>query len=83
MNIIRIGHITSYLDHNVIPVLHSLVMVMDIICIGHITSYLAHDVRHIFHIYSYSEIDWCSFRNNVAEAWSEYSEVVSQKFNII
>ena len=70
--IIRIGHITSYLDCNVIPVLrsfilvmdiicigyifHSFVLVMDIICLNHITSYLACNVHPIIHIYSYSQI---------------------------
>ena len=32
----------------------------DIIYIDHIISYLAYNVRPIFHIYSFSESDWCS-----------------------
>ena len=36
MDIIRIGHIRSYLAHNVLPDLHSFVLVVDIIFIGHI-----------------------------------------------
>ena len=32
---------------------------VDIIYIDHITSYLARNVRPIFHIYPFSESDWC------------------------
>ena len=32
---------------------------VDIIYIDHITSYLARNVRPIFHIYLFSESDWC------------------------
>ena len=32
---------------------------VDIIYIDHIMSYLACNVRPIFHIYYFSEIDWC------------------------
>ena len=32
---------------------------VDIIYIDHITSYLARNVRPIFHIYSFSESEWC------------------------
>ena len=77
VDIIRIGHITSYLYCNVLPVIHSFilvvdiiligyiihsfVLVMDIICIDHIKSYLAHNVHPIFHIYSSSVNDWCVY----------------------
>ena len=59
--IICIDHITSYLDRNAIPVLHSfvLVMVVDIICIDQITSYLSHNVHPFLHIYSSSVSNWC------------------------
>ena len=33
---------------------------VDIIYIDHIKSYLAHNVSPIFHIYSFSESDWCT-----------------------
>ena len=74
VDIIQIGHITSYLDHTVCHilhcsviimdiifighVLHSFVLIVDIICIGHITSYLALNVCYIFQIYSSSVSDW-------------------------
>ena len=32
---------------------------VDIIYIDHINSYLARNLHHIFHIYSFSESDWC------------------------
>ena len=32
---------------------------VDMIYIHHITSYLARNVRPIFHIYSFSDSDWC------------------------
>ena len=66
LDIIRIGHITSYLAHNICHVLHSLILVVDIICvdyilnsfvlvvniicIGHIMIYLACNFCPIFHI---------------------------------
>ena len=59
VGIIRIGHITSYLASNICHGINSFVLVVDIIYIGHITIYLAHNVRPIFHIYSFSESDWC------------------------
>ena len=59
VDIIRIGHIMSYIYRNVCHGLHSFVLVVDIIYIGHITSYLSRNVRPIFHIYSFSESDWC------------------------
>ena len=59
VDIIRIDHITSYLAHKLLPVLHIFVLVVDIICIGHITSYLARNFYPIFHIYSSSANGWC------------------------
>ena len=64
-NIISIGHITSYLACNglpvlpVIPVFRSFFLIVDIICIGTIMSYLARNVHPIFHIYSSSVNAWC------------------------
>ena len=55
MDIIHIGHITSYLARNVSHGLHSLVLVVDMIYIGYTTQYLARNVCSIFHIYSSSE----------------------------
>ena len=49
VDIICIGHITSYLACNVHHVSHSFVLVVDII-FGHITSYLARNIRPISHI---------------------------------
>ena len=60
VNIIRIGHITSYLAFNVHHGLHSLVLVVDIIYIGDTVRYLACNICPIFHIYSYCESDWCN-----------------------
>ena len=59
VDIICMGHITSYLDCNVFHGLQSFILVVDIIYIGHITINLAHNVRPIFHVYSFSESDWC------------------------
>ena len=59
VDIIRIGHITSYLAGNIHHGLHSFVLVVNIIYIDHITSYLACYFRPIFHIYSFSESEWC------------------------
>ena len=61
VDIIYIGHITSYLARNFCHVLYSSVLVVDIIYISPITSYLARNIRPIFHIYSYSESDWRIF----------------------
>ena len=55
MDIIRIGHITSYQDRNIRHGLHCFVLVVDIGYIGHITRYLARNVRPIFQIYPSSE----------------------------
>ena len=60
---IRIGHITSDLSRNVCHGIHSFVLVVDIIYIGHITSYLARNFHPIFHIYSFSESDWCTYQH--------------------
>ena len=59
-DIVRVGHITSYLARNFLPVLHIFIMVLvgNIICIGHITSYLDFNVCLILHIYSSSVSDW-------------------------
>ena len=38
---------------------------VDIIYINHITSYLARNVCTIFHIYLFSESDWCKERSEV------------------
>ena len=67
MDIICIGHITSYLASNVHSVLHGFILVMDIIFFGHIlhsfvlavdiifvgpmASYLASNFHPIFNIY--------------------------------
>ena len=51
MDIICIGHITSYLARNVSNILYSFFLVVDIICIGHIENYLACNVRHILQIH--------------------------------
>ena len=59
LNVIYIGHITSYLACNVIPVLRNSIQVLGSIFIGHITSYLACNVCPIIHIYSSSVNDWC------------------------
>ena len=74
VDIIRIGHITSYLARNVCHVLqvfilvmdvvcfcyilHSFVLVVDIICIGRNMSYLSLNFRPISHIYSYIVRYW-------------------------
>ena len=59
VDIIRIDHITSYLARNVHHGLSSFVLFVDIIYIGHTARYLDNNFRHIFHIYSSSESDWC------------------------
>ena len=56
VDIIRIGHITSYLYCNVHHVLHSFVMPVDNIYIGYVRSYLSRNVRPVFHSYSFIEV---------------------------
>ena len=56
------NHITSYLTHNVLPVLpvlQSFFLIIDIIFIDPIMSYLSHNVCPIFQIYSSSVNSWC------------------------
>ena len=60
--VICIGHITSYLSRNILPVLlvlRSFVLVVHIIFIGRITVYLACNFSSIFHIFSFTVNDWC------------------------
>ena len=62
VNMIWIGHITSYLAHNVHHIIHSFVLVVDIICIGIVMSYLYHNIARIHTIlliFSSSVNDWC------------------------
>ena len=59
VDIIRIGHIMSYLAQNFSHGLQIFILVMDIIYISHTTIYLARNDCPIFYIYSSSESDWC------------------------
>ena len=59
VDIICIGHITSYLFFNVCHIIHIFVLVVDVVLIVDIMSYLARNVRPIFHIYSSIVNNWC------------------------
>ena len=58
LDIIRIGHITSYLSRNFRHGLYSFVLVVDIVYIVRAMRYLARNFCPIFRIYSSSESDW-------------------------
>ena len=61
MDIICIGHITSYVARKICHGIHSFILVVANLYIGHTTGYLDRFVRPIFHIYSSIESDWRKF----------------------
>ena len=78
MDIIYIDHITSYLARNACHGLHSFVLVVNVIYSDHIMRYLVHNFGPIFHIYSFSESDWCTEETFNAIGWDNQQCILAR-----